>query len=211
MAEAQSVTTFIMEDRLPWPEDAAAAGIAGPFDAGVIHEAGGKRDCSIRRISTLGATLRGELTAAPGDDIAIELANGQRPAAIVEWVSAGEAGVCFKQPVDMLALINRQLVSQPAEQRAMPRVELRCRLHLKWGASVAAAVMRNISARGLQVEGDSLPDRGTFVSVFVDGLIIPPGEVVWSKGELAGIELFEDLSWTSIIPWIREVGRKHAP
>jgi hypothetical protein len=107
----------------------------------------------------------------------------------------------------MLALINRQLISQPAERRAMPRVEIRCRLHLKWGASIAAAMMRNISAKGLQVEGDELPARGTFVSVFIEGLNVPPGEVVWQKGNLAGIELLEDLSWSSIIPWIREAGR----
>jgi hypothetical protein len=68
-------------------------------------------------------------------------------------------------------------------------------------------MLRNISARGLQIEGDDLPARGTFTSIFVEGLNIPPGEVVWVKGNLAGIELLDDLSWTSIIPWIREVGR----
>ena len=92
----------------------------------------------------------------------------------------------------------------------MPRVELRCRVHLKWGSSVAGASLRNISARGLQIEGEELPARGTFVSVFVEGLNVPPGEVVWAKGNLAGIELLEDLSWSSIIPWIRESGRKAA-
>ena len=39
------------------------------------------------------------------------------------------------------------------------------------------------------------------------GLNIPPGEVVWSRGNLAGIEVFEELSWTSIIPWVREITR----
>ena len=90
----------------------------------------------------------------------------------------------------------------------MPRVELRCRLHLKWGGTVAPATLRNISAKSLQVEGDELPARGTFTSIFVEGLNVPPGEVVWTKGNLAGIELLEDLNWTSIIPWIREVGRQ---
>ena len=92
----------------------------------------------------------------------------------------------------------------------MPRVELRCRLHLKWSGKLVPAMLRNISARGLQVEGDELPPRGTFTAVFVDGLNIPPGEVVWAKGGLVGIELLEDLSWTSLIPWIRETGRKAA-
>lgn len=208
MADVPSVTTFIMEDRLPWPDDGPVTGLDGPFDAGVIYEAGRKQGCSIRTISPLGATLRGAVGSAPGDDVAIELATGQRPAGTIDWVGGGEAGMRFKQPIDMLALINRKLISQPTERRTMPRVELRCGLHLKWGACLAGAVMRNISAMGLQVEGDTLPPRGTFISVFTDGLNIPPGEVVWRKGDLAGIALFEELSWSSIIPWIREMGRR---
>ena len=208
MTDAPSVTTFVMEERLPWPDDGPAAELNGPFDAGVIHDAGLRQICSIRKISALGATLRGQVTGAPGDEVALELATGHRHQGIIDWVRGGEAGIKFKQPIDVLALINRNLISQPAERRAMPRVELRCGLHVKWGASLSPAIMRNISARGLQIEGDALPPRGTFVQVFVDGLIVPSGEVVWTKGDLAGIELFEELSWSSIIPWIREVGRK---
>ena len=210
MVDGASVTTFVMENRLPWPEEGGVREVDGPFDAGIIHDGGGRRACRIRRISPLGATLRGEAAISPGEEIAIEVANGQRPQGVVDWVSGGEAGVVFRRPLDMLALINRNLVSQPAERRAMPRVELRARLHLKWGASLAPATLRNISAQGLQVEGEELPPRGTFVSVFIEGLNVPPGEVVWQKGNLAGIELLEDLSWSSIIPWIREMGRKAA-
>lgn len=208
MAEAQSVTTFIMENRLPWPDDGRSAGVEGPFDAGLIYDGDQRRECSIRRISTLGATLRGAMNKEPGEEIAVELATGQRPTGTIEWVSGGEAGIVFRQPIDMLALINRKLISQPTERRAMPRVELRCRLHVKWLENLAPATLRNISARGLQIEGERLPPDGTFISVFIEGLNMPAGEVVWRKGDLAGIELFEELSWSSIIPWIREVGRK---
>ena len=207
MADSPSVTTFVMDNRLPWPEDGPARELQGPFDAGVIHDGTRKHCCSIRRISALGATLGGDVDIGRGEEVAVELANGQRPQGTVDWVDRGEAGVVFKQPIDVLALINRNLISQPTERRAMPRVELRCRLHLKWGASLAPATLRNISAKGLQLEGAELPARGTFVSIFVDGLNVPPGEIVWQKGDLAGIELLEDLSWTSLIPWIREVGR----
>ena len=208
MADAPSVTTFVMDKSLPWPDHGAIREIDGPFDGGVIHGPGKPRDCSIRRISTLGATLGGDVAVAPGDEIAIELANGQRPAATIDWVGGGEAGAVFKQPIDVIALINRNLVAQPAERRTMPRVEIRCRVHLKWGVTVAAATLRNISANGLQVEGEGLPPRGTFVSTYVEGLNVPAGEVAWQKGELAGIELLEEITWSSIIPWIREMGRR---
>jgi len=210
MAEALSVTTFVMSAQLPWPDDAAAADALGALDPVALIAAGQRRSCVIRRISALGTTVRGAMTQAPGETVAVELATGQRAAGTIEWVAGGEAGIRFNQPIDMLALLNRKLVSQPGERRTMPRVELRCAVGIKWGASVAAATLRNISAKGLQIEGDGLPPKDTFVSLFIDGLVVPAGEVVWRKGDLAGIELMEELSWSSIMPWVREVGRKGA-
>lgn len=210
MAEAQSVTTFVMGAQLPWPDDALAADALGSLDPVILHAAGQRRPCAIRKISTLGTTIRGTVTQAPGEEVAVELATGQRPVGTIDWIAGGDAGIRFKQPIDMLALLNRTLVSQPGERRTMPRVELRCSVGIKWGINLAAATLRNISARGLQVEGDGLPPRDTFVSLFIDGLNVPAGEVVWSKGNLAGIELMHELSWSSIMPWIREVSRKAA-
>jgi PilZ domain len=208
MTEGSSVTVFVMGDRLPWPDDLSVVDEVGPLDAGIVYGCGRDEQCSIRKISTLGATLCGELGKAPGEEVAIELVTGQRPSATIDWVKGGETGIRFTQPVDVLALINRKLVSQPVERRIMPRVELRCRVHIKYGATLAIATMRNISARGLQIEADELPPKGTYVSVFIEGLNIPPGEVVWTRAGLAGIELFEELSWSSLMPWIRGVVRK---
>jgi hypothetical protein len=92
----------------------------------------------------------------------------------------------------------------------MPRVEIRCGAYIKRGEELTAATIRNISARGFQIEGESLPPVGTYVSLFVEGLNVPPGEIAWRNGKLAGIELFEELSWASIIPWIREMLRNQA-
>src|SRR4029453_4552378 len=207
MTEAASVTTFVMGARLPWPDDAPVLAEKGPFEAGVIHDGGLRHICSIRRISSLGATLRGKLTKAVGDEISVELATGHRHAATVDWVDGGEAGIRFKQPVDVLALINRKLVSQAADRRAMPRIEIRCSAFLKKGEDFLPVMVRNISAGGLQVEGEALPAQGTFVSIFIDELIVPAGEIAWRKDRLAGIELLEELSWTSIMPWVRQMVR----
>ena len=210
MAEALSVTTFVMAAQLPWPDDALAADALGSLDPVALFEAGERRACAIRKISALGTTIRGAVTQAPGEEVLVELETGQRPVGTIDWVAGGEAGIRFKQPIDMLALLNRKLVAQPGERRRMPRVELRCSVGVKWGGNVAAATLRNISARGLQVEGDGLPPRDTLIALFIDGLIVPAGEVVWSKGKLAGIELIDELSWSSIMPWIRETSRQAA-
>ena len=70
-------------------------------------------------------------------------------------------------------------------------------------------MLRNISSGGLQLEGREMPSVGSYVSTFVEGLNVPSGEVIWSKRELIGVELLEELSWTSIIPWVRSSVRKN--
>ena len=207
MTEAPSVTTFVVGDRLPWPDEASAINNHGPFDPGAVYDCGTRRECSIRRISALGVTLRGDLGKAAGDHVAVEIGTGQRPAGTIAWAEGGELGICFDEQVDVVALLNRKLVSQPVERRTMPRVEIRCDAYVKFGENLAPVMMRNISARGLQLEGEELPEPGTYVFVFVEGLNIPPGEVIWRRGNLAGIEVFEELSWTSIIPWIKTAVR----
>jgi len=210
MAETSSVTTFVMAAQLPWPDVAPPADALGVLDPVALFVGGERREGGIRKISALGATVRGVTGEVPGAEVAVELATGQRPVGTIDWVADGEAGIRFKQPIDMMALLNRTLISQPGERRTMPRVELRCHVGMKWGGSLAAATLRNISARGLQVEGADLPPRDTFVSLFIDGLVVPGGEVVWRKGNLAGIELMEELRWSSLMPWVREVGRRGA-
>lgn len=205
MAEASSVTAFVVGDRLPWQEDPSALPERGPFDPAAIYHGGVRRDCEIRKISALGAIVGSDLTPALGDRVSVEIATGQRPSGKIAWARRGELGVRFDDSIDVIALLNRKLVSQTPERRTVPRIELRCLAYVKSGGRLLPAMLRNISTRGLQIEGDDLPAQGTFVSLFAEGLNIPPGEVIWSRNKLAGIELFEELSWTSIIPWVRQV------
>ena len=210
MTEAPSVTTFVVGDQLPWPDEHSATLESGPLDSAAIFISGSREPCSIRKISALGVTVVSDLAPTLGDRVAVELATGNRATGKVAWKRGGELGVTFDDHVDMGALLNRKLVSLTPERRSMPRVEVRSTAYLKWSQSLSLASLRNISARGLQLESDDLPEMGTYVAVFVDGLNIPPGEIVWRRGKLAGIELFEELSWTSIIPWVRQMIRKGA-
>jgi hypothetical protein len=210
MTDTSSVTTVVVGDRLPWPDDQSDVSAKGPFDASTIYHSGVRRDCEIRKISALGVTVASDLSAALGERVAIELATGQRAAGKIAWSNRGELGVRFEESIDVIALLNRKLVSQTPERRTMPRLEVRCLAHVKTGANFWPAMLRNISSGGLQLEGSEMPPVGTFVSVFVEGLNIPAGEVLWTRGELIGIELFEELSWTSIIPWVRTSVRREA-
>jgi hypothetical protein len=208
MTDISSVTTVVVGDRLPWPDDAFAGTAKGPFDASAIYHSGVRRECEIRKISALGATVASDLVPALGDRVAVELATGQRAAGKIAWADRGELGVRFEDSIDVIALLNRKLVSQTPERRTMPRLEVRCLAHIKCGESFLPAMLRNISSGGLQLEGSEMPAVGAYVSIFVEGINVPAGEVIWSKGELIGVELLEELSWTSIIPWVRGAIRK---
>jgi len=210
MTEARSVTVVVMGDHLPWPEDACGIADTGPFDEAAIHHSGNRRECVIRRISALGATIGSDLRPALGDRVAVELITGQRPAGKVAWSNNRELGVRFDDSVDVIALLNRKLISQTRDRRAMPRVEVRCPVHIKASGNFWVATLRNISANGLQIEGDELPAIGAYVTLFIDGLNIPSGEVMWKRGRLAGIEVIEELSWASIIPWVRTMVKQGA-
>ena len=208
MTDAFSVTTVVVGDRLPWPDEPSGAGSTGPFDESAIYHSGIRHECEIRKISALGATVASGLAPALGDRVLIELATGQRPSGKVAWTDGSELGVRFDDSIDVIALLNRKLVSQTPERRTMPRLEVRCLAHIKCGENFLPAMLRNISSGGLQLEGSDMPAVGSYVSLFVDGLNVPSGEVIWSKGELIGVELLEELSWTSIIPWVRNTIRK---
>ena len=85
MAQSLSLTSFVMEHRLPWAEGSSAAPPgAGRFDGAFIIDAGQRHACTVRSVSPLGATLTGEIAAREGAELAIELVSGQRPGASSE-------------------------------------------------------------------------------------------------------------------------------
>jgi hypothetical protein len=203
--QALSATTFVLEPELPW-----AAGVQstdGPLDQVAIFVGGFRKDCLLRSVSSLGATISGELGTEAGAEVALELATGQRPAGIVEWICGNEGGVRFKEPINVVPLINRQLLSQSADRRRLPRVELRCRAWVEVDGEFSAATVRNISSGGVQFEGEALPEVGSDVRLFIEGLNVPPAKIVWKKGELAGVQLTTELPWSIVIHWIRELAR----
>jgi len=103
MADQQSVTSFVMAATLPWPDDAPPADRLGVLDPVALYEGGSAQPCSVRKISPLGATIRGAGARTVGQEVAIELATGHRAPGTIAWAVGDEAGVRFKQPIDMVA------------------------------------------------------------------------------------------------------------
>ena len=171
----------------------------------MLIDSGSRMPCSIRKISALGVTLVTDQKTPAGSQVAVELGNGQRQAGTVDWAEQREIGIRFDEPVDVLALINRELVSQPVERRS-DAASSRCAARFTSNMASISSPRRCATSRreGCRSKASGCPAAGTYIAVFVEGLNIPAGEVVWSRGNLTGIEVFEELSWTSIIPWVRE-------
>src|SRR5689334_11072026 len=123
MTDSFSVTTVVVGDRLPWPDDFWAGDEKGPFDCGAITLSGTRQPCLIRKISALGVTVSSGLVPALGEPASVELATGQRAAGKVAWTGSNQLGVRFDDSIDVIALLNRKLISQVRERRTMPRLE----------------------------------------------------------------------------------------
>ncbi len=208
MTDAATATTFVLSAKLPWlDESVSLPSRDDQFDPAQLRVGSAAVDTEIREISPLGATLRGAVDVCLGAGLAMELGNGQRVDGVVAWRGEQDVGVRFTRPIDVMALITRQLVSQPVERRTMPRVEVRASAWLRDRERFVPVVIRNISAGGLQAEGAELPGVGETINVFAEGLGIPPGEVIWKRGQLAGVRFARELSWQVLLPWIKELHR----
>lgn len=204
--EMPSQTAYVLEPWLPWdaavrPDDGSALESVALFDGGY------RKHCLLRNVSPLGATVSGELGLEPGAEVSLELPTGQRPKATAEWVEGRDAGLRFEQPVSVIPLINRQLLSQPVERRKVPRVEIRARAWVETDGEFIEAALRNISSHGLQVEATGLPEVGSGLRVFIEGLNVPPAKLIWKEGDVAGVELTAELPWATTIQWIRGLAR----
>ena len=208
MAEAPCATTFIALPRLPWVDATVPLDSRGELERAAVYESGFRTEYPLQSISELGVTLEGHFSSPSGARVTVELATGQRPAGTVAWLGASAFGVAFDEPINLLALINRNLINQVVERRTMPRVELRCPAWLRDADEVCAITIRNISGGGLQIEGDTLPSVGADVLVYVEGLDLPPGKLIWKRDNLAGVQLVSDVSWAVIVPWLRQLIRK---
>jgi len=201
-----TATTFVLPAKLPWQGGMLVSPkVSEPLDPTTVHIGRIAVASEIREISQLGATLRGAIDVPLGAALAMELGTGQRVDAVVAWRGEQDVGVRFTRPIDVMALITRQLVAQPADRRRMPRVEVRAAAWLRKDERFLPATIRNISAGGLQLEGDALPVVGEPVQVFLEGLGIPPGEVTWRQDRLAGVRFERELSWQAILPWVKEL------
>lgn len=165
-----------------------------PLDRGrrsVEIESGGV--CQLLVIINLSQQgLMGECTLPPmvGDRIAVSLGIGAPVAGAVRWVRGVRIGVQFVAPIAM-----SQLRADNGRQ-ASPR-EPRCHLNVsataQFGSVSTAAIVRNASAKGLQIETSLAFRAGSMVTLKIEGMPMLKGHARWCVGVRTGLMLEQPL------------------
>lgn len=205
----RSATVFSLAAEPPRVSPLSADSQAS-FDAATLLVADAAHPCTLRKLTTLGATLSLVLEQHEQGAARLQLANGQLFEGRVDWCSDGEAGFLFDAPVDVIGTLARTLASLPADRRSMPRVEINQTIFIRSGDKVELARTRNVSQGGVGVDTRLELGIGTPVQVTLDTLRPIDGTVRWCRQGQAGIEFREELGWQTLMPWLRHVQRVQA-
>lgn len=173
------------------------------FDAAHLVSASERYAVSLQKLSAAGATFALQASLEHGEPLSLELANGQRIPGRIDWCEHGEAGLIFDDRIDVIGAIARNLASLPAERRNMPRVEVQQAVSIRTSRRTVLARTRNISQGGACLEGKIDLAAGETAHLTFDGLRPLRGSIRWVLGGLAGVAFDEELSWQTLMPWLR--------
>lgn len=196
-------TIFSLAHDLPTPLPQAGAAHGG-LDAGQLEHDGASHACQLCWIGPAGARLRVDGRLAEQAPALLRLEAAEPLAARTLWQEAGEAGLAFAAPVDILGLIARNLARASADRRRLPRIELRHLVGVRRGGEVEQFRTRDISQGGIGIEARGLA-VGEAVQLTFDGLRPLDGSVRWVRGSTAGVGFTEEIGWQTLLPWLRSL------
>ena len=181
------------------PEDAEAS----VFQPGELVLGSVREVCLIRKISAAGAILHADIPLEEGGRLELELGTGEHLDGTIAWRRGSELGLRFDEPIDVLPILARNLVSQPGERRRMPRVEVFCAGRLDLETGPVLVTIRDIAQGGAKIEGPISLQPEDRVVLTPEGLRPVNGIVRWSSGKLAGLAFEPELEWQELMPWFR--------
>lgn len=197
-------TIFSLARDVPPPEPDLDRIAPDSLQSAALAQGSIRRVCSLRKISEAGAVLHTDTPLDIGEKITLELMSGHTLRGTVEWCRGSGAGLRFDGPLDVFAVIARNLVNQPGERRRLPRVELACELHIRSRAGMEVAKTRDISQGGAKIETGLALELDEPIQVTIQGLGTISGIVCWRKDGLAGIAFAPELGWQELMPWLRQ-------
>ncbi len=159
--------------------------------------------CLIRKISAGGAVLHADLPVEEGRRLELELETGEHLDGTIAWRRGSELGLRFDEPIDVLPILARNLVSQPGERRRMPRVEVFCQARLDLESRSVLVTIRDIAQGGAKIEGPFELNTDERLVLTPAGLRPITSAVRWVAGNVAGLIFDPELGWQELMPWFR--------
>lgn len=196
-------TVYSLSGEVPLIEAAVEEADESVLQPGCIVLGSIRQVCLIRKISAGGAVLHADLPVEEGRRLELELETGEQLDGTIAWRRGSEFGLRFDEPVDVLPILARNLVSQPGERRRMPRVEVFCPARLELGPRTVLATVRDIAQGGAKIESPVALAPDDEVVITPDGLRPIVAVVRWSSGNVAGLAFEPELEWQELMPWFR--------
>jgi hypothetical protein len=175
------------------------------FRVGSILLDGRRELCLVKNISAGGALIRAYCRLKPDIELQIELKEKQPISGQVNWVKGTDAGITFDERVDILDLLKS---NDDGPRPRMPRVEVKCVVFVREGATTNRATLINISQGGLSVESENSLTVGADVTISLPQFPPQAAVVRWAEGSRYGISFNTVLPLAGLTEWLH--GRSKA-
>jgi hypothetical protein len=175
------------------------------FRVGSILVDGRRELCLVKNISAGGALIRAYCRLKPDLELQIELKEKQPISGQVNWVKGTDAGITFDERVDILDLLKS---NDDGPRPRMPRVEVKCVVFVREGATTNRATLINISQGGLSVESENSLTVGADVTISLPQFPPQAAVVRWAEGSRYGISFNTVLPLAGLTEWLH--GRSKA-
>ncbi|MGN6155013.1 MAG: PilZ domain-containing protein [Sphingomicrobium sp.] len=169
------------------------------FRVGSILIDGRRELCLVKNISAGGALIRAYCRLQADLNLQIELKEQQPISGTVNWVKGTDAGITFDERVDVVELLKS---SGDGPRPRMPRVEVRCLVFVREGATTNRTKLINISQGGMSVESENSLTVGAEVTASLPGLPPQAAVIRWAEGSRYGISFNTVLPLAGLTEWL---------
>lgn len=170
------------------------------FRVGSILLDGRRELCLVKNISAGGVLIRAYCRLQSGLELQIELKEKQPISGRVNWVKGTDAGITFDERVDIVDLLKS---SGNGPRPRMPRVEVRCVVFVREGATTNRATLINISQGGMSVDSENGLTVGSDVTATLPGFAPQAAVVRWAEGSRYGISFNTVLPLAGLTEWLQ--------
>jgi hypothetical protein len=163
--------------------------------------------CRVRNMSATGMMIEMYMDLVQGAEVRVDLRCGWDLQARVVWTRTGVAGLAFLAPIDVKAVLARQ-VPQSGLLRAplprSPRLAAPCAITVGAGKESHQACLLDISQSGARLRLPFRVAREERLVLSIPGLPAKGGVVRWTREAEAGLAFYQAIPFGLLAEWIEE-------